>query len=257
MYWQTFLFISPNIPNRLTRTLESSDGTLNIINPSRADVSSSLKIIDISSSLSPPGLGKRTFQAPLNNCPGDAVFFASYCVRSRTPQSYIILCYEASSRLAPPIQIRGNCLFKELCVGSVQTTEEWSGSYQDVIAYCVSAGKPVLVESPGGSSARSSGSSTIGFPPLTDVGDEVDIVMTDENDPTSSYSASHLQIAAQASIEIFGARSWRTLDGGVGACTTCASIRLPHVPKGTQRFDIQVSLPPKSSGWLFLLSVKR
>ena len=55
--------------------------------------------------------------------------------------------------------------------------------------------------------------------------------------------ADSLTITAQSEISIFNAISYKSLDGGVVACTRCASITLDSIPPGTQSVLVKAVLP--------------
>ena len=62
-------------------------------------------------------------------------------------------------------------------------------------------------------------------------------------DSLQSINASMLGVTAQKSQMVNGHQLWQTLPGGRVQCEDCATIGIPSVPEGTERFSVNLKLP--------------
>ena len=125
-----------------------------------------------------------------------------------------------------------------MCVdGSIQTIEGVTFGTQ---AMCVGEGDwQTVVHTMSADYVDIMGPWTGPIPPKT----TVQAILTAAENPAISVTAAKMTMQAQSVREIFGARSYTTLDGGLASCTNCERVGMYPVPKGTQHWLIDVVLP--------------
>lgn len=97
--------------------------------------------------------------------------------------------------------------------------------------------------------------SSVGTTIATDTSTNAVKAMVMSTDTLQTLNASQFTITAQKSQIVGGHKQWQTLPSGVAQCEDCATIRMPSVPKGTERFSVNVLLAvPAVEGVLRLAS---
>ena len=168
-------------------------------------------------------------------------------------QAYFVYCASHEGLVAP---FYGECLETEICVegrSSYDADYDYDPNYHST-AYCQSTSNFVKI-------AQTELDKMEEVAALAaSVGNQVQkhgvhalvAAILTTLDGKSALNATFLQIEAQSVKEIFGAKSYTTLPGGLSGCWKCASARVQPIPVGTNFIQLHIVLPVGGSGRLYL-----
>ena len=76
-------------------------------------------------------------------------------------------------------------------------------------------------------------------------------------DSYSSLQALQMQIDAQVGKDMYGTKTWFTVNGGLSRCQRCTSVALNPVPLDTRRLQFRVMVPAGSVGFLYVFAMTK
>ena len=199
----------------------------------------------------------------IDQCPSDPYydyyFAASECVPERSLQAYEVNCTQIPPTYGQERTLRkisGECAEDEICYDNVifigaQASDFAICMHEDLVSDSSSdedpAQQPVedIPDIDLGLANEEEG--VQGIEVLLQAAEMVDSCLSSSEGScgTNGIRAESMQIAAQSVNEIFGARSYSTLDGGLSSCTSCSSLALRPIPSRTQYFRLTIDLPPR------------
>ncbi|MCJ1372999.1 hypothetical protein MMC20_004225 [Loxospora ochrophaea] len=188
-------------------------------------------------------------------CPDDYHYNGAKCKREIDPQAYTVNCTRenAAGDTVEVLYRQDKCTGMEVCGQkriqvTPRVTAVWCIS-MDLADYVqVSTVIDVLLPSTCNVAAVDVVAYAIG----RDVTFEAFLETMQMGHPVA---ADHFQIEAREELELFGAKSYKTLPGGVSACTHCQSVELDPVPFGTQDFHLRVELPKGVMAKMYIISL--